>query len=516
MDSNDDNDSAEATGASAAASLVRTLRSWSHERTESVNSVQEALATRAFQAEQAAVDALRLVSRAEGHTRALVADLAHGAFGVSARTRVWHRAQCLITYICVVRALHTDFAMVGSQLCGVLESYANLLKTFEEAAARRISSSSSLASVVPSGSLTSVAQGSSPRLGPRHSVVHNATVPAHPSPLGMTARRIAVPHAQGDIPPLSLDGSGTAPAPAPPVPQAPQHARTAGIQSIGGGPVRIVSPRLLMPEDDAPGLSTAHTRLPPLRLPDATTNGGSTSAAVGTPASSRGSGTTQAGGLPTASPTTQSKRALFDAVAEAAAAGTGLPGVVRAPPLSGFLPPQRPIGDLTQSAAAPQPSGVSSPLGGSPSRGRRFSATTSSGSPFALAQPEPDSPGLLRLAPAGEDGSNGGGGSPTGSMLRLDPFRANGADAFLENGGGGGGGSTRFAESPPPSARMTRRSVGGLPSSAPGPPLALTPPVAPGSPRGPLRGMNWSTGTNGSMRTSSNSPARRNIADRLE
>lgn len=97
VDSNDDKDSAEATGAAAAASLVRTLRSWSHDRTESVNSAQEALATRAFQAEQAAVDALRLVSRAEGHTRALVADLAHGA-----------TVRCPCTHACLASCAVSD------------------------------------------------------------------------------------------------------------------------------------------------------------------------------------------------------------------------------------------------------------------------------------------------------------------------------------------------------------------------------------------------------------------------
>lgn len=66
-------------GAAAAASLVRTLRSWSHDRTDSVNTAQEALALRAQQAEQAAVDALRGVTRAEAHARALAADLMHGA-----------------------------------------------------------------------------------------------------------------------------------------------------------------------------------------------------------------------------------------------------------------------------------------------------------------------------------------------------------------------------------------------------------------------------------------------------
>lgn len=440
--------------------------------------------------------------------------------------------------------------MVGSQLCGVLESYANLLKTFE-AAARR-TSTGNLAAVGATaaanqgpGATWSGGRDSSPRLGARQNVVHQANVPAHPSPLGLASRRVAATQMQGDIPPLSLDGGASGGATAAPAMVGPQHARNAGGQS-GLGPIRVVSPRLMQSHTDdvgshqagdttphATGLPTAHTRLPPLRLPGGSTSGGggssssgsSAPAALPTPRTQPSPGGPS--GMPpslltTASPTTQSKRALFDAVAEAAAAGTGIQGVVRAPPLAGFLPPQRPLGEAAPSQQA-APSTVAaaaaaalngSPLRGSPSRLRPQNASSG---PFALGQPEPGSPGLLRLAPAADGGSHKSGmlsSSPTGSMLRLDPFRASGAEAFLDSSAAGGGDTSRFAESPPSSARSVAWSTGDR-GTAPGPPLALTPPVAPGSPRAALRGMKWSTSSDG-RNSQPGSPARRSLADRLE
>jgi hypothetical protein len=393
----------------------------------------------------------------------------------------------------LVGALQQELATVGAQLSAVLESYAQLLRTFEAAVSRRKSVGSLAPGAAGSGGvLSSASAGSSPRLGSRPGVAH-ASMTAHPSPLGL-ASRMAGLVLHSDMPPLSLDGHAPG---GPPQHHPPQVAgRAAGASHVAGGPIRVVSPRLMQaPEEGGHALSplapasqgglasTVHTRLPPLRVaaPSSLPAYAPPSPA---PPQQQQPGSVSAS-LRLASPTTQSKRALFDAVAEAAAAGSGLQGVVRAAPLSGFLSQAR-----RHSEAAASHAGMSGPassallLPSSPSRLRPVQSGNHA--QFSLEQPEPGSPGLLRLGPTSTDALSS---SPsTGSLLRLDPFRASGGDAFL------------FDQSPPMSAASDgfASHSSGPGSAVPGPPLALTPPVAPGSPRGPLRGMRWSTTEGGS------------------
>ena len=382
---------------------------------------------------------------------------------------------------------------MGAQLSAVLESYANLLRTFEQAVSRRKSVGSLTPGAAGSGtSLAPVSAGSSPRLGSRPGVGLPGTT-AHPSPLGLASRMAGLVQ-HNDMPLLSLDGH----APGSLHPQPQGAARAAGAAHTGGGPIRVVSPRLMQPPEDgshaassslpAGGLaSTVHTRLPPLRVAAPGNMPGYAPPSPAPQQQQQPQGPPLGGGPASrlASPTTQSKRALFDAVAVAAATGTGLQGVVRAAPLSGFLSQQQP---RRQGEAAAGHAGVSGPassnllLPGSPSRLRPVQSAGHGA--FALEQPQPGSPGLLRLGPASSDALSS---SPTGSLLRLDPFRASGGEAFLPPGGED---SRFFGQSPPMSASSHSSGPG---SAVPGPPLALTPPVAPGSPRGPLRGMKWST-----------------------
>ena len=384
-------------------------------------------------------------------------------------------------------ALQQELATVGAQLSAVLESYATLLRTFEAAVSRRKSVGSLAPGAAGSGgALSSVSAGSSPRLGPRPGVAHASTT-AHPSPLGLASRMAGLVQ-HSDMPPLSLDApGGAAQHPAP-------QARAAGASHVGGGPIRVVSPRLmedgghaasspLAPASHGSLASMVHTRLPPLRV--------AAPSSVPAPAPQQQQQEQQPIGgvsaaLRLASPTTQSKRALFDAVAEAAATGSGLQGVVRAAPSSGFLSQQRRQGEAaTHHAGMSGPSTSNPLLPGSPSRLRPVQSASHA---FALEQPEPGSPGLLRLGPASTDALSS---SPTGSLLRMDPFRVSGGDAFLPPGDD----ARFFGQSPPMSAASdwSASHSSGPGSAVPGPPLALTPPVAPGSPRGPLRGMRWST-----------------------
>lgn len=286
---------------------------------------------------------------------------------------------------------------MGAQLCGVLESYSNLLRTFEVAAAWRTSSSTSSA-----GSLSG-----SPRASSR-------LQPALPlSPLRLAAGGAARGDSGVSLPHLALDG---------------QHMQAQPVAVAGAGSLLpgwayegLESPRVARPHASAaaspPFISLSasdamsavgHVRLPPLRTAVQPQPPVAAPSAPGSPAGA-------------AAPTPQSKRALFGAVAEAAALGAGISGVRTTPGV----------------AASP-----------------RLRAESDSPRAFVL-EPRSGSPGHVHLSPLG--GVSGRAGSP--SMLRLDPYRHSGADAFTP--------------SPPPVA-------------AP-PPLSLTPLLP--SPRSPLRGM---------------------------
>ena len=274
---------------------------------------------------------------------------------------------------------------------------------------------------VSSSSVRSAA--SSPRSSPR---IGRPDVPDSPESLGREPR--------GSPPRLSLDSS----------------------RGSSGGSGRIAPGLLPQQLQQQPAAVAQQAMLPPLRVPlppvrtslqtEAkplspaaklqTGGGGSATAAVAAPA-----------GGATMPPTPQSKRALFGAVAEAAAAAAAAGGAV---PISATIA-------VSQT--------------GSPRAVLRPEAP--SARPFALEAV--GSPRHVRLGPVGTSSPGGGGADRSGSpsMLRLDPWRGSGVDAFSL-------GPPALASEP---AVLGSATAAG---SAPGA-LPVLQPLQP--PRSPLRGM---------------------------
>lgn len=322
-------------------------------------------------------------------------------------------------------------------------SYAQLLKTFEAAAARRPAGASPLrpatqpalplsplrlaaspaVAPVPGGFALEPPAPSSARAGPSWSYVgrgdgHNSpqllrreahlagvsgTHSAASSPRG--SPRVGRPDMpdspeslgrapRGSPPRFSLDGSrgsgssrGSSRGAALGQPQ-PQQPPSQHAQQVMLPPVRVPLPPVRTALQEAKPLSPATM----LRA-----GGGGSATAAG------------AGGGPMP-PTPQSKRALFGAVAEAAAAAAAAGGA----PISASIA-------VTSSSAAA--------ASGSPRAAMRPEAPGAR--PFALEAV--GSPRHVRLGPVAASSPGGGGGADrpgSPSMLRLDPWRSSGADAF--------------------------------------------------------------------------------------
>ena len=524
-------------GASAAANAIKALRAWNRERADGVAATQEVLMTRIDRAELLSDDVMRRASRAGAVGRMLAADLKHGALHATAprparprllrsrlpcRPPLASRARCggnpaltrrtlaLPARRCraqrgrcsrssprwvrsyarcwrgaprrsllpAAHGLHARFA----PRC----SYAQLLKTFEAAAARRPAGSSplrpatlpaqpalpmsplrlaavpppaqvpggfSLEPAAPSSARASwsyVGRGdghNSPQLLRREPRVSGSSVrSAASSPRG--SPRIGRP----DVPD-SPESLGREPRSSPPRISLDSSRGSSG----GSGGSGRIAPGLLPQQlQQQPAAAAQQAMLPPLRMPlppvrtSLQPEAKPLSPAAKLQAGGGGSATAAvasgAGGA-TMPPTPQSKRALFGAVAEAAAAAAAAGGAV---PISATIA-------VSQT--------------GSPRAVLRPEAP--SARPFALEAV--GSPRHVRLGPVGTSSPGGGGADRSGSpsMLRLDPWRGSGVDAF--------------SLGPPALASESALPVSATAAgSAPGA-LPVLQPLQP--PRSPLRGM---------------------------
>jgi len=247
-------------GAAAAAAAEQGVRALARERAEALLATQDALTARLDTVEALAAATLRRCERGGAVGRVLAADMRHA------------------------RPLQQELATLGAQLCGVLESYSALLATLEAAAGRR-------GSLPPGSPLGRPRQGQSSPLPPLRLT---PAVPTVPPPADPPAPR----HREGAVAEAALGSPGQSPR----VSRAelPASPESLGREARTTRRPTPSPPLLHLAAAHAAAEATPGAHLPPIRV--AATPPGPALSVPGQP------------------PTPQSKRALFGAVAAAAAA----------------------------------------------------------------------------------------------------------------------------------------------------------------------------------------------------